>query len=111
MRATPLFLAAFWRSYHHEVDEFMDRRRLQALLIHAQLEDRLLLLGREAPRQVALELLDQERHAFLAPALVADRVFDQHLRELLPVLELDGEAIGDGALLRIEVVAAELLVL
>src|SRR3954465_8622394 len=100
MRATPLFLAAFRRSYHHEVDEFMDRRRLQALLIHAQVGYRPLLLGREAPRQVALELLDQERHAFLAPALVADRVLDPHLGELFALLEPDGGAIGEGALVR-----------
>src|SRR3954464_11114444 len=95
MRATPLFLAAFRRSYHHEVDEFLDRRRLQALLIHAQVEDRLLLLGREAARQVALELLAQDGHAFLGPAFGARRVLAQPLGELLAVLELDREAIGD----------------
>src|SRR5207302_7136761 len=87
---TCLFFVAFRRSYHHEVYEFMDRRRFQSLLIPAKLENCLLLLGRKAPREVALELLDEHRHAFAPPALVTDRVLNQHFRQLPAVLELHG---------------------
>src|SRR5207302_6506871 len=99
------------RSYHHQVDEFIDRRLLQALLILAELEDRLLPLAREAAREIALELLDEVRDAFLAPALVADRIFHDHLGQGAAVVELHRQRIRDGALLRIEVILAELPVL
>src|SRR5689334_25253591 len=89
----------------------MDRRRFEALLVHAAREDRRLLLRREASREIAFELLNEERHAFLAATLVANRVLDDHLGELLAILEFDRQPIGNGALLRIEIVARELLVL
>ena len=74
-------------------------------------QDRLLLFRRKAARQVGLEFLDQDRHAFLAPALVADRVFDHHFLEAASVLELDGDAVGDRALVRVVIIPGELLVL
>src|SRR5882672_9153308 len=98
-------------SYHHQIDEVIYRRLLEPLLVLAQIEDRLLLLRRKAPREVALELLDQARDAFLAAALVPERILDHHLRERAAVIELDGERVRDRALLGVQVVFAELLVL
>jgi hypothetical protein len=49
---------------------------------------------REAAGEVGLELLDQHRHAFLAAALVADRVLDHDLLQLLAVGELDVSALA-----------------
>src|SRR5260221_1632256 len=86
------------RSYDHQVDKIIYRRLLQALLVHAQLEDRLLLLRRKAAREVALEFLDQTRDAFLAAALVADRGLDHHLREGRVVVELDLQRLGNRGL-------------
>src|SRR5688572_23812027 len=93
-----------WRSYDEKVDELVHRRGGEPCCVHAKREDGLLLLGREAAREVALELLHQDRHAFLAPALVADRVLDHRLGKALAVLELHGERVGDRALVRVVVV-------
>ncbi len=61
---------------HHQVDEFVHRQRRQPVGIQRDVEDRRALFLREAAREVGLELLDQHRDAFLAPAAVADRIFD-----------------------------------
>src|SRR5688572_26798151 len=98
-------------SCREQVDELAHRGRRQPLGVEAQLEDPLLLRGREAPREIGLELLHQHRHAFLAPALVADRVLDGDFLELLLVLELHGERVGDRALFRVVIVLRVLLVL
>ena len=56
--------------------------------VHAKIENRALLPLGVAAREVALELLHQDRHAFLAAALVADRVLADDFLQLRAVLEL-----------------------
>src|SRR6185503_18122511 len=98
------------RSDHEQVDELADGRRGEPVRIHAKIENSLLLLRREAARQVGLELLHQDRHPFGAAALVPDRVLAHDFLELGAVLELHAERIGDRALPRVVVVAREPLV-
>src|SRR5205807_9313321 len=88
-----------------------DRRLFQPAGIRAELKNSLLLLRREVPREMGPEFPDQDRHAFLAAAPVAERVLAEHFLELAAVLELDREGVGDRALLRVVVVAGEALVL
>ena len=97
-----------WRKLNHEhIDEFVYRRRFQALCILAQRENRIALFLREAPRQVGLELLHQQRDAILAPATMPNRIFYDDFPGFLAVLELDRNRIGDRALIRIVVVAVK----
>src|SRR6266849_3215290 len=98
-------------SDYEQIDELVDRRRFQAALVLAQLENRLAPFLRKAAAEVGAELRFQQRDAVLAPAAVPDRIFADNFLELLPVLERDGERVGDGALCRVVVVAGELLVL
>ena len=60
----------------------------------------------EAPAQVGFELLDQQRHAFVAAAAVADGVFDCFF-EHGAIVEIDMESVGDGALVGVVVVGCE----
>src|SRR5690606_13993964 len=68
-----------------EVDVLVDRHRLERLLVERYVEDGLLLPGREATREVGPELGLEQRDAFLATPLVADRVFADDLVEHLAV--------------------------
>src|SRR5207244_1520088 len=101
----------FVDSDDHHVHELVDRRGFELLLVEAQIENAGALLLGEAAREVDAEFLDQDRHAFLAAALVADRVLDDHLAKLPAVVEFHGERVGDGALERVMIVPRELLVL
>src|SRR6185295_9205301 len=58
-----------------------------------------------------LELLHQDRHAFLAAALVADRVLAHHFLQLAAVLECDRQRVGDRAFLGVVVIPGVALVL
>src|SRR4051812_23390133 len=71
-----------WSSDDEEVHELVDRRLREALRVHAELENCLLLLHGKAAREVRLEFLDEDRHALFATALVADRVFADHFLQL-----------------------------
>ena len=75
-----------WRalpSDHHQVDELVHRHRLERCLRRARDRGspRCCLAGKRA-REVGPELLDQQRHAFLAAAAVADRILDDDFLEL-----------------------------
>src|SRR3954468_1635040 len=65
MTTRRIFLFPFIRGsgMGEKVDELVDGRGGEAPRVHADLEDVLAPLLREAQRQVALELLHQERHA------------------------------------------------
>src|SRR5438128_3663627 len=64
--------------YEH-VDEFVDRRRLQALLIAAQLEDGLAPFLRKAAVEVPAEFRFEQGNAFVTAAVMAERIFYRHL--------------------------------
>src|SRR5205807_5536112 len=98
-------------SWDEQIHEFIDRRLFQPARIRAELKNSLLPLRREVSREMSPEFLDQDRHAFLAAAPVAERVLAEHFLELAAVLALDAEGVGDRALLRVVVVAGEALVL
>src|SRR3954463_1942659 len=59
----------------HQVNEFVHRCCCQLFGIQAQFKYCFLLLRGEAARQIPLELFHQYRHAFIAPAFVADGIF------------------------------------
>src|SRR5688572_3547411 len=99
------------RSNNEEIDELVDRRRFEALLITAQIEDRGLLLGREFPPQVGAELGFKQRYALLAAAAVPDRILDLDVLGLAAVLEEHLDRIRDRTLARVEIVARPLLFL
>src|SRR5258708_32396988 len=99
------------RSNNEQVDEIVHWSRLESCRIERQIEDRALLFGRKTPGQVGLEFLDEYRNALLAAAAVADGIFDDHFLEPSAIDELDGNRVGDGAFVRVEVVLRELLVL
>src|SRR6185437_14632329 len=94
-----------------EIDVLIDRRALEMRAVERQLGDRLLLLLREAPREIAPELLEEQRNALLPPATVADRILHHHLIQRAAVLQSHAHRIGDGALVRIEIIAGELRLL
>src|SRR5450432_760708 len=98
-------------SNDEQVDKFVDWGSVEFRGIERQVENRPLLLCRKTPRKVGLELLDQHRNAFLAATTVPDGIFDDHFLELSAVDELDGNRVGDRALVRIQVVLREFLVL
>src|SRR3954467_10412815 len=89
----------------------MHRRRLQPLLVLTQIQDRHRLLQREASRQIGLELGLEHRNAFRAAPTMPNRVLDHDLSALAAIPEGDLHRVGDGALLRIEIIQAVLLVL
>src|SRR5688572_14614023 len=98
-------------SDHEQIDELVYRGALEARAVEAQIEDRAALpLGQTAP-EVGPELLDQDRHAFVAAAPVPDGVFAEDFLQLAAIFESHAERIGDRALLGIVVVAREALVL
>src|SRR5262245_60495980 len=98
-------------SDRHQIDEFMAGHRVDLLWIERGNKNRLLLLRREAPRDVRLELLDQHRHAFGAPPPMADGIFDDDLARSAAIVELDRDGIRDRALFGIEIVARKGFVL
>ncbi len=63
--------------------------------------------GREPRRETLLELLDQLRNAFVAPAAVTDRVIDRDSLGLRAVGELHLNGVADRTLVGVEVVATE----
>src|ERR1700704_822175 len=96
--------------YEH-VDELVDRRRLQALLIAAQLENRLAPLLRKAARKVGAEFRFEQGNAFVAAAAVADRIFYRQLARCGSVPEENLQLVPDPALPGIEIIARVALVL
>src|SRR4051812_26104018 len=105
-----IFLFPFIRGSRvgEKVDEFVDGRGVQPARVHAVLENLLAAFLGKTQSEVALEFFHEQRHAFLAAALVADRVFDNHFGELRSIRQLDGQRIGDRALRGIVVVLGEL---
>jgi hypothetical protein len=81
-----------------QVHEFVDGRRLQPLLVTAQRQYGLLLLGGEAAREIGPEFRLEQRYAFLAAAAVADRVFDRGPAGLRARPEEYLDRVGDRAL-------------
>ena len=69
------------RSDGIEIDIVVDRHRFEPPLIERHVEDRLLLLRVEAAREIGAEFFHQQRNAVGAPALVADRIFDDDFRK------------------------------
>ena len=96
--------------YEH-VDELVDRRRLQALLIAAQLENRLAPLLRKAAGEVPAKFLFEQGNAFVAAAAMAQRILYRHLASLGSVFEENLQLICDRALPGIEIIARVALVL
>src|SRR5262249_15945879 len=96
---------------HEQIDEFVHQHRLEAFLVLAQIQDDLRLLRREAPREIGLELRLEQWNPVLAPAAVPDRVLDDYFIGARSIPEVDCYAVGDRALVWVEVVLAELLVL
>src|SRR5258706_2751742 len=94
-----------------QIDECVHRRRGEASTVERQVENSARLLRREAAGEVGLELLHQQRNALLAAPAMADGILDDNLVELAPIVELDGDGVGDRALVGIEVVLRETLIL
>ncbi|MNS52769.1 hypothetical protein D3C72_854950 [compost metagenome] len=69
-----------------------------------------MLGSREAVGQVPAELVHQQRDTFFAPARVAQRILHQHLRQRAAITETHAQAVGDAALVGIQVIGAELRV-
>ena len=88
----------------------MDRHRFELLQVERDVENRVLLLRGEAACEIGFELFDQQRHAFLAPAPMPDRIFDHDFAGAAAIGEFDRDGVGDRALLRIEIVFRERLV-
>ena len=61
--------------YYEHVNELVDVHGFELALVKADIKNSLLLLLREAARQVPLVLLDQERDALLTAAAVANGIF------------------------------------
>src|SRR6185437_16305909 len=61
---------------NHQIHELVHRHLRQPLRIERGIEDSLLLLRREASREIDAKLLEQQRNAFGAPAPMPDRILD-----------------------------------
>src|SRR5439155_21188046 len=94
-----------------KIDEFVRRRRFEPARIERDVENSALLLRRKAARQLGPELLDQHGDALLAPAAMSDGILDDDFLELRAVVELDGDRVGDRALVRVEVIFGKAAVL
>src|SRR6185312_16688451 len=88
------------RSDDIEIDILVDRCPLQTRPVERQLRDRMLLLLREAPREIPPELREDQRNAVLPPTAVSDRILHHDLIERAAILEFHRHGIRDGALLR-----------
>src|SRR2546426_9296043 len=98
-------------SDYEQVYEFLGRRRLQARLIAAQLDNGLALFLRKAAGQVQAEFLFEQGNAFAAAAAMAQRILYRHLARLASVFEEDLQLVRDRALFRVEIISRVLLVL
>src|SRR5687767_4991279 len=74
-------------SHREQIGELVHRHRLEPLRVVAHVEDRVLLLHRKAPCEIGAELGFEQRYAVLAPAAMADRIFDADFRRAGAVLE------------------------
>src|SRR5205823_9538179 len=77
----------------HHIDEFVDRHCFELLQVERDVENRVLLLGGKAARKIGFELLDQQRHAFLAPAPMSNRIFDHHFARAAAIGEFDRDGV------------------
>ncbi|CAM2154606.1 hypothetical protein PT2222_300120 [Paraburkholderia tropica] len=96
------------RSCHIQVDVLVHGHGLEPCRIQRDIENRLLLLRGEAPREVGPELFDQQRDAGFAASLVADRILHHDFVERRAVVQLDGQRIRDRTLVGIVIIAREL---
>src|SRR5438105_12283065 len=94
-----------------KIDEFVHRHRLEPVRIERDIENGALLLRRKAARQVGLEFFNEQGDALLAPAAMSDRILNEDFLEPRAVVELDGDGVGDRALVRVEVILGEAAVL
>src|SRR6266568_6233237 len=101
----------FVPSDYEQVYEFLGWRRLQALLIAAQPEDRLAPFLRKAAIQVPAEFLFEQGNAFVTAAVVAERIFYRHLERGGSVPEENLQLVSDRALFRVQIIARVALVL
>src|SRR5437870_6563657 len=107
---TPLSVGCCPSDYE-QVYEFLGRRRLQARLIAAQLDNGLALFLRKAAGQVQAEFLFEQGNAFVAAAAMAQRILYRHLARLGSVFEENLQLVCDRALPGIEIIARVSLVL
>src|SRR6218665_3838102 len=90
-----------------EIDMVIPRSWCQPFLVERDLQDLLLALGCQGQRQMGAELGFEQRQALGAPALVADRIGHQRFGQAAAVGQCDRQRVGDGALVRVMVVARE----
>src|SRR5712691_4278600 len=101
----------FVPSDYEQVYEFLGRRRLQARLIAAQLDNGLALFLRKPAVEVPAEFRFEQGNAFLTAAAMADGIFYRHLARSDSVPEENLQLVRDRALPGIEIVARIPLVL
>src|SRR2546427_3202779 len=97
-------------SDYEQVYEFLDRRRLQARLIAAQLDNGLAPFLRKPAGEVPAEFLFEQGNAFVAAAAMAQRILDRQLARLGSVFEENLQLVCDRALPGIEIIARVALV-
>ena len=87
------------------IDKFVHRHAFQRFLLQANRQDAGLLPGRESSCQVGFELLHQFGNAFGTATTMTNRLGYFNIIRLAAILEKYLDGIGDGALVRIQIVA------
>ena len=111
IRCGSFCLRNFCASNDEQIHETIHGSCLQARAIGAERQDRVCLARRDASAQVSFEFAEQRRYTLLAPATVADRVFDSDLLGLRSILKKDLNAVADRTLRRIQVIDGKLFTL
>src|SRR5689334_22623230 len=104
MHQSDLTITESCRLDRKHVREFVDPRRLKRRQLQTKIKNVPALLRREARREIGFEFFYEQRHAFVPPAPVTNRIFNRYFFGARAVREKDLNRIGNRALIRFEII-------